>query len=77
MDQKIFSLGLSVPAVTLYLLLDALGAAAAPVDLAAARPRWHASKDELQAALAELSGLHIASLHGEQARLTPPDSWQA
>ncbi len=55
MDQKIFTMGLSVEATSLYLLMVSLSDAGTPLSLESCRHFWNSSLEDLEAAMAELA----------------------
>lgn len=54
MDQKIFTMGLSVEATSLYLLMVSLSDAGTPLTLDTCKQFWNSSPGDLENALAEL-----------------------
>ena len=54
MDRKIFSLGLTVPAVSLYILCTTLVDQGRTVSRRNILPTWNSSEDDLDAAFSEL-----------------------
>ena len=54
MDQKIFTMGLSVEATSLYLLMVSLSDAGTPLTLESCSQFWNSSSDDLESAMAEL-----------------------
>jgi hypothetical protein len=63
MDTQIFNQGLSVLAVSAYILIAALVADGLRPDRSAISARWNARQDELDQALAELRALNIVEPH--------------
>jgi hypothetical protein len=55
MDRDIFKLGLSVEAVSLYILCCTLADQGRPVSIKNILPTWNSTEEELKAALKELS----------------------
>jgi Fic family protein len=54
MDQKIFTMGLTVEATSLYLLMVSLSDAGTPLTLESCRQFWNSSAEDMQKALTEL-----------------------
>lgn len=54
MDQKIFTMGLTVEATSLYLLMVSLSDAGTPLTKDNCQQFWNSSPQDLEAALAEL-----------------------
>jgi DNA-binding IscR family transcriptional regulator len=63
MDTQIFNQGLSVLAVSAYILIAALVADGIRPDLSAISARWNARPEELDQALAELRALNVVEPH--------------
>jgi hypothetical protein len=63
MDTRIFNQGLSVPAISAYIIIAALQAEGLRPDLGAVNARWNATAEELDQALAELRALNIVERH--------------
>ncbi len=61
MDQKIFTMGLSVEATSLYLLMVSLSDAGTPLTLESCNQFWNSSPDDLETAMAELEQRGIIS----------------
>ena len=81
MDTKIFEQGLSVTAVSAYIIMAALVSESLEPALSAIRSRWHAPPTELEPSLAELLGWNVVALDpagGETDpvyRLNPSFKW--
>jgi len=75
MDNKIFELGLSVEAISLYLLLDALIAAEAPLNMENVHSRWNATEEMLSKSIAELQMNGIIQINGQEFVLNPVSNW--
>ena len=77
MENKIFELGLSVEAVSLYILLDHLGEFVEEISLDAVRPKWSSTEEILVRSLDELKlqGV-IARQKNELIRLAPSFGWK-
>ncbi len=60
MDQRIFELGLSVPATSLYLLMTALSDGGASLNRANVVNVWNAPPEQLDQAFAELVARGVA-----------------
>jgi hypothetical protein len=80
MDQRIFKMGLSVEAVSLYILLDSLSEAGTPLNRRACRTVWNAGPEELDRAASELLRRGIMEFGGEVSgqpawRLVPAGDW--
>lgn len=61
MDQKIFTMGLSVEATSLYLLMVSLSDAGTPLTLDSCSQFWNSSPEDLENAWAELDERGIIS----------------
>lgn len=61
MDQKIFTMGLSVEATSLYLLMVSLSDAGTPLTLDSCSQFWNSSPEDLENAWAELDRRGIIS----------------
>ena len=59
MDTQIFNQGLSVPAISAYIIITALQAEGVRPEEEAVRARWNVRAEELDEALAELRALNI------------------
>lgn len=68
MDRRIFDQGLSVEAVSLYVLMCSLADGGAVVRRETAQPMWNATETELDSAIAELAAQSIA-------RVEPNGDW--
>ncbi|CAO0820975.1 conserved hypothetical protein [Desulfarculales bacterium] len=76
MEQRIFETGLSVPAISLYLLLIALSDGGAPLTRANVLNFWNAPKGQLDQAFAELVVRRIASVDPDTSWfLRPTSEW--
>ncbi|WP_457571730.1 hypothetical protein [Desulfovulcanus sp.] len=75
MDNKIFELGLSVEATSLYLLLDALIAADTPLNLENVHSRWNATEEMLSKSIAELQMNGVIQVNGQDFVLNPVSNW--
>jgi len=81
MDQRIFSLNLSVEATSAYILICTLAESGTPVTIESAGSFWNDTPEALARALDELSHHHIIyeRLDSRQIRqyaLNPPDLWE-
>ena len=81
MDQKIFSLNLSVEATSAYILICTLAESGTPVTIESAGSFWNDTPGALARALKELSQHHIIyeRLDSRQIRqyaLNAPDLWE-
>jgi hypothetical protein len=81
MDQKIFSLNLSVEATSAYILICNLAESGAPVTIETAGTFWNESPEALARALEELNRHRILyeELDSNQMRqyvINPPDLWK-
>jgi hypothetical protein len=80
MDQKIFSLGLSVECVSLYLLCCGIDAAGLPISDNTVKERWNSSAEDLQLSLQTLLARNIldsavSSAAAGQYRVLPASEW--
>lgn len=75
MDSKIFSLGLSDDAVSLYMILAALDMEGAPMESALYRKRWNGSPEALPRAVAELQGHKVIDELGGTIVVRPSVDW--
>jgi hypothetical protein len=76
MDQRIFHLGLSVEATSLYILVDSLSETGTPINRRACQTLWNSGPEELDRAAAEL--VERGVMEKDQAgnwRLVPPGDW--
>ncbi len=77
MENDIFDLGLSVEAVSLYILLDYLGEFMEEINLDAVRPKWSSTEEMLDRSLEELHLQGVISRQGLSAiRLAPCVQWK-
>ena len=77
MEQRIFEMGLSVPATSLYLLMIALSDGGAPLNRANALNFWNAPHAQLDQAFAELVVRRIAGADPDATWFVRPTSeWQ-
>ena len=81
MDQKIFSLNLSVEATSAYILICNLAESGAPVTIESEGTFWNESAEALASALEELNRHRILyeELDSNQMRqyvINPPDLWK-
>lgn len=76
MDQKIFTMGLSVEATSLYLLMVSLSDAGTPLTLDSCNQFWNSSPEDLENAWAELDqrGI-IGKTIGENWHIQPSSNW--
>ncbi len=75
MENKIFKLGLSVEAISLYLILFDLDFSKVPLEKENIRPRWNASDELLNKALDELEMNTVVSRRGEALEINPVTAW--
>ncbi len=75
MENKIFKLGLSVEAVSLYLILFDLDFSKVPLEMNNIEPRWNASPQLLQDALEELEMNTVISKRGQALEINPVTAW--
>lgn len=76
MDQAIFRLGLSVPATSLYLLMDSLSDSGAPLTRETVLRFWNTSPAELDLAFTELVARRVAGSDPQGAWcLRPGGEW--
>jgi len=61
MDQKIFTMGLSVEATSLYLLMVSLSDAGTPLTVESCGQFWNSSTEDLKTAMAELAQRGVIS----------------
>ncbi|MFH1035845.1 MAG: hypothetical protein V1806_15165 [Pseudomonadota bacterium] len=77
MEQRIFEMGLSVPATSLYLLLVSLSDGGAPLTRDNARSIWNGTPGEMDQAFAELVVRRIAGADPDATWfLRPAAEWQ-
>lgn len=62
MDTKIFNQGLSVEAVSAYILICAIGDEGRPISRTAILERWNSSEDDLNQALGVLKNYNVIYL---------------
>ena len=77
MEDKIFKLGLSVEATSLYLILFDLDFSKVPLEMENIRPRWNAPDHLLLKALEELEMNCVISRRGEALEINPASGWKA
>ncbi len=75
MEDKIFKLGLSVEAISLYLILFDLEFSKVPLEMKNIEPRWNAPQDLLNKALAELEMNTVVSRRGDALEINPVSAW--
>ncbi len=75
MESKIFKLGLSVEAISLYLILFDLDFSKVPLEMGNIEPRWNASEDLLKKALDELEMNTVVSRRGDALEINPASAW--
>ena len=75
MDQRIFNLGLTVEATSLYLLMVSLSDGGTVLTRANMEPFWNGSPEELSDALEELMGRKVLEAGKEDYALLPPVNW--
>lgn len=76
MNPKIFALGLSVEAVSLYLILDDLAARPAPLTRQACASLWNGSPESLEKSFEELEIHCILDVAGDQFALRHEMDWR-
>ncbi|MDD2220075.1 MAG: hypothetical protein PHO79_05615 [Desulfoplanes sp.] len=77
METRIFELGLSVEAVSLYILLDYFGEFAKDISLDDVRTKWSSSESILERSLDELDLQSVISRQpGDVIHLTPSSRWK-
>ena len=78
MENKIFELGLSVEAISLYILLDHFGEFEKDISLDAVRTKWSSSESVLTRCLDELDlqGVISRQNDGNIVHLTPSPMWK-
>ncbi|MFZ5587777.1 MAG: hypothetical protein ACOZHQ_17800 [Thermodesulfobacteriota bacterium] len=74
MDQQIFKLGLSVPATSLYLLIDSLSDSGARLNRETVLKVWNAGPEQLDQAFTELVARRIAGADASGAWFVRPAS---
>jgi hypothetical protein len=75
MYRKIFELGLSVEATSLYLLLDALIAADTPLNMENVESRWNATEEMLKSSITELQMNGVIQVNGNNFTINPVSMW--
>ncbi len=75
MNNRIFTLGLSVEAISLYLILYDLDSFRIPLEKENIQPRWHASQEQLDQALEELVMHNVVQKKGEVLEVNPEALW--
>lgn len=71
MDTKIFNQGLSVEAVSLYILICAIRTEGRAALRSAILERWNSSEDDLNRALGELKDYNVICLDPHSGELDP------
>lgn len=74
MDQAIFRLGLSVPATSLYLLLDSLSDSGAPLTRETVLRFWNTGASDMDLAFTELVARRVAGAEPSGAWYVRPGS---
>ena len=74
MDQAIFRLGLSVPATSLYLLMDSLSDSGAPLTREMVSRFWNTDASDLDLAFTELVARRVAGAEANGAWFVRPGS---
>lgn len=77
MENKIFELGLSVEAVSLYLILFDLDFSMVPLEMENIRSRWNADEALLNSALDELEMNTVISRKNSILEINPVTAWTA
>ena len=75
MENKIFKLGLSVEAVSLYLILYDLEFSKIPLEKKNIFPRWNAPEEHLDQALEELMMHKVVDQRGGEFIVNPEGQW--
>jgi len=76
MENKIFKLGLSVEAISLYLILFDLDFSKVPLEMENIQPRWNAPEDLLNKAMDELEMNTVLSRRGQALEINPVSAWK-
>ncbi|MFO7727147.1 MAG: hypothetical protein R6X11_02355 [Desulfonatronovibrio sp.] len=77
MENKIFELGLSIEAVSLYLILFDLDFSSVPLEMEHIRSRWNADEALLESALDELEMNTVISRKNNILDINPVTAWTA
>ena len=77
MDRRIFELGLSVEAVSLYLILADLEHAAVPLTWEPIEARWTGSREKLEQSLKELEFQNVIAGVEEPLEILPSEKWMS
>ncbi|WP_028573600.1 hypothetical protein [Desulfonatronovibrio hydrogenovorans] len=75
MESKIFNLGLSVEAISLYLILFDLDFSKVSLEMENIEPRWNAPRDLLEKAVDELEMNRVISKKGQALAINPAAVW--
>ena len=75
MENKIFKLGLSVEAVSLYLILFDLDFAKVPLEMESISARWNAPEGLLAKAVEELEMNSVIVKKGVVLEINPVSAW--
>ncbi len=75
MQDKIFTLGLSVEAVSLYLILHDLEFHSMPLERENIEPRWNAPPQALEHAIEELAMHKVVQHKNDTLILNPQEAW--
>ncbi len=74
MDRRIFEMGLSVEATSLYLLMESLSDSGVSLNRASVLPYWNATEQELDEAFDELLRRNVVSVGVNGTWMTRPSS---
>ncbi|MFP4071090.1 MAG: hypothetical protein ACLFTB_03485 [Desulfovibrionales bacterium] len=77
MERRIFELGLSVEAVSLYLLLDFLHQAGLPLTREPIEARWTGTPEKLDHSLQELELQNVIKGESDEYKVLPSEQWRA
>lgn len=75
MENKIFKLGLSVEAISLYLILFDLDSASVPLEMDSITARWNAPEGLLAKAVEELEMNSVVVRRGDVLEINPASVW--
>jgi hypothetical protein len=77
MDRRIFELGLSVEAVSLYLIMADLEHSGVPLTREPIEARWTGTPEKLEQSLKELEFQNVVAGVNEPLEILPSDKWMS
>jgi hypothetical protein len=77
MDKRIFELGLSVEAISLYLIMADLEHSAVPLTWEPIEARWTGTREKLEQSLKELEFQNVIAAVEEPLKILPSQQWMS